>query len=154
MAAPQGAARLHAEDQGPRALREETNYPDTGPLAVAARLAFLLSVTAIALAVIAPGWLVPQLLYSHNLEHFAAFYVATLTALAAMPRTDIRRIGAGFVCFALGLQTFQLGWSLHLGHEPRLDRILENWVADTGGVAAALAPVVVGRFRRWFPPRK
>ncbi len=30
--------------------------------------------------------------------------------------------------------------------------LVDNWVADLGGVAAAFAPVVVERFRRRFPP--
>ena len=124
-----------------------STYPDTGPLAVMARLAFGLAVVAIFLASIAPGWLTPQLLKSHYLHHFAAFYVATCAGLAAMPRVPIRRIAAGFLLFALALQVTQVlrGAGLYMGQQ--------NWVADAGGVMAALAPVVVERFRRLFARR-
>lgn len=122
-------------------------YPDTGPLAVGARLGFGLTVLAIALAVIAPGWLVPKMLRSHNLEHFAAFYVATLAGASAMPRARIRSLGIGFLLFALAMSALLLLQA----HNFRL--ALNNWVADAGGVTAALAPIVVQRFRARFPPR-
>lgn len=124
-----------------------TYYPDTGLLAVLARLGFGLCVLAIFLAVIAPGWLTPQLLRSHYLQHFAAFYVAACAGLAAMPRTQIRRIAIGYLVFALVLAVAQFARGASLGVA------VQNWVADAGGTAAALAPVVVERFRRMFAPR-
>jgi hypothetical protein len=128
-------------------LETQTPYPDTGAMAVGARLAFGLAVLIIVLAVIAPGWLVPRMLRSHYLEHFAAFYVAALAGAAAMPRMQIRRLGTGYLLFALAMSALQLiqGASLKLA--------INNWVADAGGTAAALAPIVVQRFRSRFPPR-
>jgi hypothetical protein len=117
-------------------------YSDTGALAVLARLGFLVVLTAIVIATLAPGWLVPQLLYSHNLEHFAAFYVATVAALAALPHAPVRRIAIAYMLFSFGLQVVQLF------REATLQAAVENWVADTGGIAAALVPVVVERFRQ------
>ncbi len=128
-----------------RTLFGQGRYPDTGPLAVAARLAFLLAVLAIPVAVFLPRHLVPRLLYSHYLEHFAAFYVALLAALGAMPRTPLRRLGAAFVLFATALE------STHLFAGAKFRPLLDNWVADLGGLAAAGAPVVIERFRRRFP---
>lgn len=125
----------------------ETPYPDTGLLAVLARLAFGLTALAIVVAVIAPGWLVPKMLRSHYLEHFAAFYVSALAGAAAMPRTQVRRLGTGYLLFALALA------GLQLAHGAPFDIALNNWVADVGGVTAALAPVVVQRFRARFAPR-
>lgn len=124
-----------------------THYPDTGPLAVLARLGFGLTLLAIFLASIAPGWLTPQLLYSHHLEHFAAFYVAACAGLAAMPRTPIRRIAMGYLAFAMILALIQYARGMPS------EVALRNWVADAGGVLAALSPVVVERFRRLFAPR-
>ncbi|MBP8248200.1 MAG: hypothetical protein KAX56_15130 [Phenylobacterium sp.] len=124
-----------------------THYPDTGPLAVLARLGFGLTLLAIFLASIAPGWLTPQLLHSHHLEHFAAFYVAACAGLAAMPRTPIRRIAMGYLVFAMILALIQYARGMPS------DMALRNWVADAGGVLAALSPVVVERFRRLFAPR-
>ena len=130
-----------------RTLFGEGRYPDTGPLAVLARLAFLGAMLAIVVAVFLPRELVPQFARSHYLEHFAAFYVAALFALAAMPRTQIRRIGTAFVIFGVLLESTHL-----LAHAP-LRPLVDNWAADMGGLAAAFAPVVVERFRRRFPKR-
>lgn len=133
-----------AED---RSLFGEGRYPDTGPLAVLARLAFLAAILGVVVAVFLPRWMVPQFARSHYLEHFAAFYVAALFALAAMPRTQIRRIGTGFIIFGVLLE------STHLLARAPMWPLVDNWVADMGGLAAAVAPVVVERFRRRFPRR-
>jgi len=117
-------------------------YPDTGPLAVLARLAFVVAVVAIAVAVYLPPQLVPQILRSMYLEHFAAYYVALLVGLAAMPRSKLRRVVTGFAIFATVLE------SSHLLAGARPGPLIRNWVADLGGLAAAAAPVVVERFRR------
>ncbi|HSV03187.1 MAG TPA: hypothetical protein VLI41_08270 [Phenylobacterium sp.] len=130
-----------------RTIFGEGPYPDSGPLAVLARLAFLAAVLAIVVAVFLPRWIVPQFTRSHYLEHFAAFYVAALAGLAAMPRTQLRRLGSAYVVFALILE------STHLFAGAPLRPLLDNAVADLGGLAAALAPVLVDRFRRRFPPR-
>lgn len=134
---------------GSRSMTSEDTsyYPDTGLLAVGARLAFGLTALAIFLAIIAPGWLLPKVLHSHYLEHFAAFYVAAVAGAAAMPRTRVRRIALGYMLFALALELLQLVRGLPF------PRATDNWVADTGGVAAALCPVVVERFRARFAPR-
>jgi len=131
-----------------RTLFGEGRYPDTGPLAVLARLAFLGALLAIVVAVFLPRQWVPQFARSHYLEHFAAFYVVSLFALAAMPRTQLRRIGTAFFVFGVILE------ATHLLARAPLAPLIDNWVADMGGLAAAMAPVVVERFRRRFPRRK
>jgi hypothetical protein len=130
-----------------RSLFGQGVYPDTGPLAVLARLVFLGALVAIPVAVFLPKAMVPQVLRSHYLEHFAAFYVALLAALAAMPRMRLRRVATGFLIFATALE------SVHLLAGASLRPLIDNWVADLGGLAAATAPIVVERFRRRFPPR-
>ncbi|HKR90030.1 MAG TPA: hypothetical protein VJS38_17825 [Phenylobacterium sp.] len=129
-----------------RSLFGPGRYPDTGPLAVLARLGFLASVTAIIVAVYLPSSMVPRFARSHYLEHFAAFYVALLAALAAMPRGRLRRVASGFVIFATALE------SSHLLGGAMIEPLVMNWVADLGGLAAAIAPIVVERYRRRFPP--
>lgn len=128
-------------------MSEPATYPDTGVLAVLARMGFSLTLLAIFLASIAPGWLTPKLLQSHYLEHFAAFYVAACAGLAAMPRMPLRRIAMGYLAFALVLSV------LHYARSGVPEVSIRNWVADAGGVMAALSPVVVERFRRMFAPR-
>ena len=131
-----------------RTLLGHGRYPDTGPLAVLARLAFLGAVLAIVIAVFLPGAMVPQFLRSHYLEHFAAYYVAFLAGLGAMPRGKLRRIAIGYVIFATVLE------STHYLAGAAFGPLLNNWVADIGGLSAAGAPIVVERFRRRFriPP--
>jgi hypothetical protein len=120
-------------------------YPDSGPLAILARLGFLGAILAIVIAVFLPPWIVPDFVKSHYLQHFAAFYVAALAGLAAMPRTQLRRIATGYFLFATFLE------ASHLLSGAPLGPLIDNWVADLGGLAAAYAPIVVERFRRRFP---
>jgi len=130
-----------------RTLFGDGRYPDTGPLAVLARLGLLGAVVAIGVAAFLPPNLVPTFARSHYLEHFAAFYVAMLAALAALPRAPLRRIAIGLLAFAIALE------ASHMIAGARLWPLIDNWVADVGGGAAAMAPVVVERFRRRFPRR-
>ena len=123
-------------------------YPTTGPLAVLARVGLFGSLLAIMVAVFLPRQLVPHFVRSYYLEHFAAFYVAGLFALAASPRTRLRSIAFWLLVFATLLElSHMLGGSA-------LWPLWDNWVADVGGIAAAFAPVLVERFRRRFrwPP--
>jgi hypothetical protein len=119
-------------------------YPQTGPLAILARLGFIASAIAIVLAVVLPPEVTPHFARSRYLEHFAAFYVAALFGLAALPRWRVRLIAAGFVAFASVLEP------THLIAGAPAPPVFLNWVADLGGLAAACAPVVFERFRRRF----
>lgn len=65
-----------------------------------------------------------------------------------MSRKPLRQVGGGYLAFATLLESVHL-----LAHAPWRP-LLDNWVADLGGVAAALAPVVVERFRRRFRPSR
>jgi hypothetical protein len=130
-----------------RTLLGDGRYPETGPLAVMARLAFLGAIAAIVIAVFLPPWMVPDFVKSHYLQHFAAFYVAALAGLAALPRTRLRTIATGYFLFATVLE------ASHLPAGAPLGPLIDNWVADLGGLAAAYAPIVVERFRRRLSPR-
>ncbi len=129
-----------------RSLFGEGRYPSTGPFAILARLGFLGTGLAIVVAVLAPASFPPQILRSHYLEHFAAFYIAALFGLAAMPRKPLRTVGAIYLVFAAVLE------ASHLLDGALLRPVLDNWIADMGGIAAAFAPVLVERFRRRFAP--
>jgi hypothetical protein len=121
-------------------------YPVTGPLAVLARVAFLVALAAIVIAVFLPSSLVPNFVRSHYLQHFAAFYVAALLGLAASPRTKLRTMAMRLLVFATAME------AMHLLSGARLRPLVDNWVADLGGMAAAFAPMAVFRFRRRFEP--
>ena len=130
-----------------RTLFGDGRYPDGGLLAILARLGFLGAALAIVVAVFMPAELVPDFVHSHYLQHFAAFYVAVLFGMAALPRARLRTIVTGYGIFATVLE------ASHLPAGAALPPLIDNWVADLGGIAAAVAPVVVERFRRRFPRR-
>ena len=128
-----------------RSLFGEGRYPEAGPLAVLARLSLLGAGLAIVIAKFLPPELVPDFVRSPNLQHFAAFYVLALCALAALPRARLRTVAVGVGGFATLLE------ALHLLAGAPLGPLTDNWVADLGGLSAAVAPVIVERFRRRFP---
>ncbi|WP_374468580.1 hypothetical protein [Phenylobacterium sp.] len=130
-----------------RTLFGDGRYPDAGPFAVLARLSLIGAALAIVIAKFLPSELVPDFVRSPNLQHFAAFYVLALCALAALPRVRLRNVAFGVGLFATALE------ALHLLAGAPLEPLVDNWVADLGGLAAAIAPVIVERFRRRFPPR-
>ena len=123
-------------------------YPLRGPWAILARVAFLGAIGAILVAVFLPEEMVPNFVRSHYLQHFAAFYVATLFGLAAAPRSRIRVVGLGMFLFVTALEL------AHFAGGAALKPLIDNWVADVGGVIAALAPALAERFRARFrlPP--
>ena len=112
-----------------------------------ARLAFIGSALAIVIAVLLPPDRVPNFVYSHHLQHFAAFYVLTLFGGFAIPRLSISRLGAGVVVFATVLN------AVHLFAGAPQRAVLDAWAADVGGLAAALAPMLAERFRRRLRPQ-
>ncbi len=123
-------------------------YPDNGAWAVVVRVGFLLSLAAVIFAALAPpGW-TPRILFSRHLEHFAAFYVATVMAAAALPRAKLMRLGAGMALFAALLELIRV-----LPSEHRIWAVSAAQ-ADIGGILAALAPIVAERFRGLFDPRE
>jgi hypothetical protein len=130
-----------------RSLFGEGPYPSTGPLAIVARTTFVLILAAILFAVLLPENMIPQFVRSHYLQHFAAFYLVTLSALGAAPRQKLRTVAVWMFGFATALEL------AHLIIERQVHVLVDNWVADVGGVAAALAPAFVERFRRRFRPK-
>lgn len=125
----------------------ESPYPLTGPWAVLARAAFFGSLAAILIAVFLPARMVPQFVRSHYLQHFAAFYVATLFGMAAAPRAKLRSVCVWLLTFGTVLELS------HLVAGAPLKPLIDNWVADVGGLFTAVAPAFVERFRRRFLPR-
>ena len=122
-------------------------YPDTGPLAVVARLAFALLVLGIAGGSMIPPKYLPRFLASLHLEHFAAFYLLALATAAACPRTQLRKILICLMGFATVLELMRI----FVGARPMSS--IEDLFADIGGMWSALIPIVIGRFRLMFAPR-
>jgi hypothetical protein len=130
-----------------RSLFGKGPYPITGPLAIGSRIAFLGALAAIVVAVFLPSEMVPRFVRSQYLQHFAAFYVAGLLGLAASPRAKVSTVALRLFVFITLLE------ASHLLSGAPLEPLIDNWVADLGGLAAALAPLGVARFRRRFEPR-
>jgi hypothetical protein len=119
---------------------------DNHPLAILARAAFLVIIAALCFASLAPaGWL-PRVLYSYHLEHFAAFYLVALSMAAARYRANVYRVMTDIAILATVLEGLRLFIPSHQLY------VAEDWVADLGGALAALAPIVIGDFRRSFRP--
>lgn len=117
---------------------------DDHPLAIGARAAAVACAFAIAIASLGPsGWL-PRLLYSNNMEHFAAFYVVTLAFCGARYRTSVAWVLRDLIILATVLEAVK--WVLP-GPRPAN---FQHWIADLGGSLAAVAPMVVADFRRRF----
>jgi hypothetical protein len=119
---------------------------DNHPLAILARAAFLVIIAALCFASLAPaGWL-PRVLYSYHLEHFAAFYLVALSMAAARYRANVYRVMTDIAILATVLEGLRLFIPSHQLY------VAEDWVADLGGALAALAPIVIGDFRKSFRP--
>jgi len=93
-----------------------------------------------------PPKLIPHILYSYHLEHFAIFYLLALSTSAAFVRRDVFQIGVVIWLAAVVIEAIR--W-LHPEHKAFA---VVDWFADAGGVVAALVPVGVGRFREAFQP--
>jgi len=128
-------------------MRSTDYYPDTGVWAVLGRLSLILALLLVLFASFAPPSALPHLLYSYHLEHFAAFYLVALTASAAFVRSDSLRIGIALWLLALAIEICRL-----IQPEHRYSSV-QDWFADAAGVAAALVPIALGRFRTRFAPR-
>jgi hypothetical protein len=118
--------------------------PDSSPLAVLARSLLLLIVVVVSFASLAPGNLIPRVFYSYHLEHFAAFYFVALAMAAARYRVSVSRVLLDGALMATVLEGARLFTPSHQFY------VAEDWVADLGGTLAALAPIIVGDFRRSF----
>ncbi len=121
---------------------------DSSVLAVLARVILLTVIAAVGFASLAPiGW-TPHFLYSSHLQHFAAFYLLALAAAAARYRTGLYRVLLDVALMATVLE------GVRLFNPSRQFYVAEDWIADLGGALAALAPIMIGDFRRSFarPP--
>ena len=127
----------------PGALRK-----DNHPLAMIARAAFLLVIAALCFASLAPSGWMPRVLYSYHLEHFAAFYLVTLSMAAARYRANVYRVMTDVAILATLLEGVRLFIPSHQLY------VVEDWVADLGGALAALSPIVIGDFRKSFRPER
>ena len=120
----------------PRARR-----PNVWLWTIAALAASSWAVIAVVLAEIAPTKYVPRIFSSYHIEHFAAFYMVTVLATAGLSGIRLSRIAGAISILATILLLIRIFTPSHRAPA------LEDWAADICGVAAAVLPVVIGRFR-------
>ena len=123
---------------------EEGRLPDDHIVAIGARIATVAVAIALTVASFCPPTWLPRLLYSNNLEHFAAFYILALTLAAARYRSRMTVIMRDAALLATALEAAR--WILPGPRQGNID----HWMADLGGILAAAAPFVVAGFRRSF----
>jgi hypothetical protein len=75
-------------------------------------------------------------------EHFLAFYALTGLAVAAFPKRNLFLVAALLSGFGAFIEFVQ---GLEIVHR---DRDFWDWVADTIGICAALAPMILVWWRR------
>jgi hypothetical protein len=115
------------------------------PLAIVGRVAFVVTVGAV---VVLSFLGAPHLLYSYHVAHFAAFYILSLTALAAFPGWSFLRAFWALTAFLTVVALFRVV----LDHHAQTTFL--DWISDLGGVFGAMAPMLVQRFREGFKPAR
>jgi Na+/H+-dicarboxylate symporter len=88
-----------------------------------------------------PATQAPHLFPWDKAEHFVAFYVLTSLAAAAYPRSSLTIIALWLALFGAAIELVQAIPAIHR------DCDIMDWVADVSAVAAALAPVLLARWR-------
>ena len=85
--------------------------------------------------------------YSPKTEMGAGDPVQSFTAIGEVLPGEVYmgNMGSGFVPARRDVRFFEAS-------DAPIRPLLDNWIADLGGIAAALAPVLVERFRRRFAP--
>jgi hypothetical protein len=89
-----------------------------------------------------PASRAPHLFPWDKAEHFVAFYVLTSLAAAAYPRVALVLLGLWLSLFGC---VIELGQALPFIHR---DCDIWDWFADSVAIAAALAPMLLDRWRR------
>jgi hypothetical protein len=75
-------------------------------------------------------------------EHIGYGYLLTVLTIVSLPRVSPWLIGGGFLAVGAGFEVMQI-----LGLVSGTFQ-WKDFLANTGGVAAALAPLAIGRWRR------
>lgn len=113
-------------------------------VAIAALAALVWASGGVIFAALTPRPMVHHVFASTHIEHFAAFYVVSLLAVAGLPLVRGYRILAAVVTFAVVLEAIRLFIPLHR------TETLEDLFCDVSGCAAVLAPMLVSALRRAF----
>lgn len=122
----------------------KTALTDNHALAIGARALAVGAAAAVVVASLGPSDWLPRLLYSNNLEHFAAFYILALAFYAARYRKPAIRVLIDTALLASALEAAK--WILPGPRKANFD----HWMADLGGILAMGAPLLISAFRKSF----
>jgi hypothetical protein len=114
------------------------------PAVLAARLVFAAASLVVAYGVFAPSGSGPSLMPWDKAEHFTAFFGLTFLGLFAFPRLPPWWLALLMSITGASIEIIQ---ALPFVHR---DCDVVDWVADSLGVAAALAPLAALRWRQWL----
>jgi VanZ family protein len=109
-----------------------------------AQIAFCAALVFTFVSAVMPAHSAPSLFPWDKAEHFAAFYVLTVLCVAAFPRRGTVVLAVALSAFGAGIELVQ---ALPIVHR---DCDIYDWVADTIAIAAALAPLLLARWRVAF----
>ena len=112
-----------------------------------ARLTFLAAILVVADGVFSPPGSGPSLMPWDKAEHFTAFYGLAFLGLFAFPGWKVFRLGLALSLAGAAIEVIQATpWV-------RRDADVWDWLADTLGILAAMAPLWAPRWRRWTEPK-
>jgi hypothetical protein len=107
------------------------------------RVLFWACTFAICAATLSPGPAISIALPSDKLQHLVAFYSLAWLAAASYPKARLLMLGVALIGLGGLIEVLQ-GTELI-----RRDAELWDWGADAAGVVLALAPIPLGRWRRY-----
>ena len=123
------------------------SYPHTGALAVTTRVIFLAAGLTVLVAALGPHQFKPRIVGHYHLQRFAAWYVLSGMAAAALPKARLRWLALVLILFAVGAEF------VRALPRPFTPGFKDNVYADIGGVYALMFPLILARWRDAVQPR-
>ncbi len=117
------------------------SYIETAWGAVAGRVAFAGALGAV---LFAEFFHTHRLFASTHVAHFAGFYLLAFASAAAAKRLPLLTLGCFIAAFAVALELIRAAIWLPL------NTVYLDWIGDTAGIIAALAPMLMQKIRVAF----
>jgi hypothetical protein len=105
---------------------------------------FVVAVVTCFLAAVAPPSVAPSFMPWDKAQHFTAFFILTGLGVAALPRVNPIPIGIALSVFRALIEVVQAIPAVHR------DGDVYDWLADSVGIIAVLAAVLLPTWRTWL----